>query len=124
NRQRLRLLGIPALEVDHALGGTEIPVPVAWRNHLLRREDPLARLARERPLVATELDLMRSERDDQRKRLAGLSVEIQKKFSLPFACVVFVLIGAPLGMRVRRAGPAVAFVSILFFLFYYMCLVG
>ena len=37
---------------------------------------------------------------------------------------MFVLIGAPLGMRVRRAGPAVAFVSIAFFLFYYLCLVG
>jgi lipopolysaccharide export system permease protein len=37
---------------------------------------------------------------------------------------VFVLLGAPIGMRVRRAGPAVAFVSIAFFLFYYLCLVG
>ena len=40
------------------------------------------------------------------------------------ACVVFVLIGAPIGMRVRRAGPGVAFVSVGFFLFYYLCLVG
>jgi hypothetical protein len=37
---------------------------------------------------------------------------------------VFVFIGAPLGMRVRRAGPAVAFVSVAFFLFYYLCLIG
>ena len=37
---------------------------------------------------------------------------------------MFVLVGAPLGMRVRRAGPAVAFVSVAFFLFYYLCLVG
>lgn len=59
-----------------------------------------------------------------RKRAASLAVEFHKKFSLPAACVVFVLIGAPLGMRVRRAGPAVAFVSIAFFLFYYLCLVG
>ena len=27
-------------------------------------------------------------------------------------------------MRVRRAGPAVAFVSVAFFLFYYLCLIG
>jgi lipopolysaccharide export system permease protein len=27
-------------------------------------------------------------------------------------------------MRVRRAGPAVAFLSIAFFLFYWLCLVG
>ena len=58
------------------------------------------------------------------KRLSVLSVEIHKKFSVPVACVVFVLLGAPLGMRVRRAGPAVAFVSIAFFLFYYLCLIG
>ncbi len=58
------------------------------------------------------------------RRIAELSVEIHKKFSLPVACVVFVLIGAPLGMRVRRAGPAVAFLSIAFFIFYWMCLVG
>jgi lipopolysaccharide export system permease protein len=49
---------------------------------------------------------------------------VHKKFSLPAACLVFVLVGAPLGMRVRRAGPAVAFLSIGFFLFYYLCLVG
>src|SRR6185503_15119655 len=48
------------------------------------------------------------------RRSAGLSVEIHKKFALLVACVVFVLIGAPIGMRVKRAGPAVAFVSIGF----------
>ena len=87
-------------------------------------EDPLIRLARERPATANELELLRLQRDELRRRIAGLSVEIHKKFSLPVAFIVFVLIGAPLGMRVRRAGPAVAFVSVAFFLFYYLCLVG
>jgi lipopolysaccharide export system permease protein len=72
----------------------------------------------------SDVDLWKMERDAMRKRAASLAVEFHKKFSLPAACVVFVLIGAPLGMRVRRAGPAVAFVSIAFFLFYYLCLVG
>jgi hypothetical protein len=27
-------------------------------------------------------------------------------------------------MRVRRAGPAVAFISVAFFLFYWLCLIG
>ncbi|HTR96822.1 MAG TPA: LptF/LptG family permease, partial [Candidatus Acidoferrales bacterium] len=58
------------------------------------------------------------------KRAASLSVEFHKKFALPAACIVFVLIGAPIGMSVRRAGPAVAFVSVGFFVFYYVCLVG
>ncbi len=91
---------------------------------LLHREDPLERLERDNPPLRTELDLWRLERDALERRAASLSVEIQKKFSLPAACLVFVLIGAPLGMRVRRAGPAVAFVSVAFFLFYYLCLVG
>jgi lipopolysaccharide export system permease protein len=40
------------------------------------------------------------------------------------ACVVFVLIGAPLGIRARRGGVTVGFVSVAFFLFYYICLIG
>jgi lipopolysaccharide export system permease protein len=51
-------------------------------------------------------------------------VEVQKKFSIPAACLVFVLVGAPLGMRARKSGIAVAFLSILFFVFYYLCLAG
>jgi hypothetical protein len=91
---------------------------------LMGHEDPLERWSREHPSLRSEIELWRMEREGLRKRIAGLSVEIHKKFSLPAACIVFVLIGAPLGMRVRRAGPAVAFVSVAFFLFYYLCLVG
>jgi lipopolysaccharide export system permease protein len=59
-----------------------------------------------------------------RKRIDQFRVEVQKKFSIPFACIVFVLIGAPLGMRARRGGIAVGFFSVAFFLFYYLCLIG
>ena len=84
----------------------------------------LERVESGHPVVRTELDLWQLEHQALERRAGSLSVEIHKKFSLPAACVVFVLIGAPLGMRVRRAGPAVAFVSVAFFLFYYLCLVG
>ena len=93
-------------------------------NRMLGRGDPLDRVTATQPQLRSELDLWKIERDGLRRRIATLSVEIHKKFSLPAACVVFVLLGAPIGMRVRRAGPAVAFVSIAFFLFYYLCLVG
>jgi lipopolysaccharide export system permease protein len=95
----------------------------AWMS-LSGQDDPLDRELRGRANLPTEVDMWKIERTALRKRAAELSVEIHKKFSLPAACVVFVLIGAPLGMRVRRAGPGVAFVSIGFFLFYYLCLVG
>ena len=98
-------------------------VRAAW-DRALHRSDALDRIAAGSPQLRTELDLWKIERDGLRRRIAALSVEIHKKVSLPAACVVFVLLGAPIGMRVRRAGPAVAFVSIAFFLFYYLCLVG
>ena len=82
------------------------------------------RFDREHPLEAAELNLWQLQRDAYQRRIASLSVEIHKKFSLPAACLVFVLIGAPIGMRVRRAGPAVAFLSVAFFLFYWLCLIG
>ncbi|MCC6865391.1 MAG: LptF/LptG family permease [Ignavibacteria bacterium] len=52
-------------------------------------------------------------------------VEIYKKYSIPFACVVFVLIGAPLGMITRKGGFGVASgMSLGFFLLYWACLIG
>ena len=52
-------------------------------------------------------------------------MEIHKKFSIPFACIVFVLIGAPLGIRARKGsvGIGVTF-SVGFFLLYWTCLIG
>ncbi|MBD3162248.1 MAG: LptF/LptG family permease [Candidatus Eisenbacteria bacterium] len=58
------------------------------------------------------------------KRIDQYRVEIQKKFSIPFACIVFVLVGAPLGMKARRGGVTIGFLSVAFFLFYYLCLIG
>ncbi len=59
-------------------------------------------------------------------RQAGrLRVEIHKKLSIPVACVVFVLIGAPLGIYVKRGGAATgAALSIGFFLIYWVFLIS
>jgi lipopolysaccharide export system permease protein len=52
-------------------------------------------------------------------------VEVHKKYSIPAACMVFVLVGAPLGMLTRRKGWAVAAgLSICFFLTYWAFLIG
>lgn len=58
------------------------------------------------------------------KKADQLKVEIEKKLSIPAACIVFVLVGAPLGIRARRGGLAAGFLSAGFFMFYYLCLVG
>jgi len=54
-----------------------------------------------------------------------LLVEIHKKYSIPVACLVFVLIGAPLGILTRKGNMGVAAgISLLFFLLYWVCLIG
>jgi lipopolysaccharide export system permease protein len=52
-------------------------------------------------------------------------VEAHKKFSIPFACILFVLLGAPLGVMAKRGGFAVSTsLSFGFFLIYYVLLIG
>jgi lipopolysaccharide export system permease protein len=55
----------------------------------------------------------------------GLLVEIHKKYSIPVACLVFVVIGAPLGFMARRGGIATGGgLSLGFFLLYWTFLIG
>ena len=58
------------------------------------------------------------------RRIHSFEVEIHKKYAIPVACIVFVLIGAPIGIRARRGGFSIGFLSVAFFLFYYVCLIG
>ena len=52
-------------------------------------------------------------------------VEAHKKFSLPVACILFVLLGAPLGVMAKKGGFAVSTsLSFGFFLIYYILLIG
>ncbi len=52
-------------------------------------------------------------------------VEIHKKYAIPVACIVFILIGAPLGVMVRKGGFGVAAsISLFFFVVYWAFLIG
>lgn len=52
-------------------------------------------------------------------------VEVHKKYSIPVACIVFVLIGAPLGVMVKKGGFGIAAsISLFFFLIYWAFLIG
>jgi len=63
--------------------------------------------------------------DNQYRSVNKYLVEIYKKFSIPFACIVFVLIGAPLGVMARKGNMGVAMsLSIGFFLLYWISLIG
>lgn len=52
-------------------------------------------------------------------------VEIYKKYSIPAACIVFVLVGVPLGIMARRGGFGIAAsLSLGFFVLYWAFLIG
>ncbi len=51
--------------------------------------------------------------------------ELQKRFSLAFSCLLFLLFGAPVGLLLRRGGVGTGFiVGLVFFAVYYVALVG
>ncbi len=58
-------------------------------------------------------------------QINSLLVEINKKYSIPIACLVFVFIGAPIGIMARRGTFTVATsLSFGFFLLYWAALIG
>ncbi|PWJ66207.1 MULTISPECIES: LptF/LptG family permease [unclassified Fibrobacter] len=63
--------------------------------------------------------------DSEKKRAAQYRVEIHKKYSTGFACFVFILIGAPLGIMARKGGIGTGILySLAFFVIYWICLIG
>lgn len=58
------------------------------------------------------------------KRISRYLVEIHKKLSIPFACVVFILFGAPVGIMTRRGNFGfAAMISTVVLTFYWVSLI-
>ena len=52
-------------------------------------------------------------------------VEMHKKFAIPVTSIIFLLIGAPLGIIIRRGNLAMSMaISLMFFVLYYILIVG
>ena len=59
--------------------------------------------------------------DDYQRYIRRHQIELHRKFTLAFACLIFFFIGAPLGAIIRKGGlgmPVV--VSVVLFIFYYI----
>ncbi len=89
----------------------------------------------EKYIYSRLLDQLRNEKNSivsryqrleaKKNEIDKYEVEIYKKYALPAACVVFVLIGAPLGTMTRKGGFGVAAsISLFFFLIYWAFLIG
>lgn len=120
-----RLLGLFAVKVASAQG---TPSPQAWRDTTKRANGDTATT-----VPATADDAMLNSRVQEAKfRLEEslrernrYDVEIQKKFSLAAACVIFVLVGAPIALRFPRGGVGLVIgFSFAIFGLYYVGLIG
>ena len=85
---------------------------------IIKKEKRIKNLERQ---INNEFNLIKSYKKSKNK----YGVEIHKKFSIPVACILFVLLGAPLGVMSKRGGFAVSTsLSFGFFLIYYILLIG
>ena len=58
---------------------------------------------------------------DEKRTIRRHEIEMHKKFTLSFACLIFFFIGAPLGAIIRKGGLGMpVIVSVLLFIFYYI----
>lgn len=99
-------------KVDSA-GGVPVGVPFA------------AEAAQGTRYVSDNLGSSRSRVEDLERQVRSFQVEIQKKYSIAVATLVFVLVGAPLAVRFPRGGVGmvIAF-SLVIFALYYVGLIG
>ena len=75
--------------------------------------------------VAGAIETARNRMLENRTTMNRYGVEIQKKFALSAACVVFVLIGAPIALRFPRGGVGLVIgVSLGVFAIYYIGLIA
>lgn len=102
-------------------------VRIAAPNMVFERHESDYRSDRElsAPEMWMKVQELKADPVKNRRKINAYMVEIHKKYSIPFACLIFVLIGAPLGVRVHRGGLGVATgLSVLFFLIYWAFLIG
>lgn len=72
-----------------------------------------------------EIETQINRKASYEKQINRYKVEVHKKFAIPFACIIFVLAGSPLAIRLGKSGMGMAIgLSVLFFMVYYVGLIG
>ncbi|MDE6179421.1 MAG: LptF/LptG family permease [Duncaniella sp.] len=99
------------LNVDSIFRGSSSGVELNILNNAL------ARAQRQRQ----DYEFKALQQADDLKTIRRHSIELQKKFTLSFACIIFFFIGAPLGAIIRKGGLGTPLViSVFLFIFYYI----
>ncbi len=108
-------------ELENIFGGPSTPPDPIVSRPGFPRLTTLSRITVLKNSIEGQAHYIKEYRRVEREYL----VEVHKKYAIPAACVIFVLIGAPLGIMARRGtfGMA-ASLSLGFFLLYWACLIG
>ncbi len=112
NRIRLRLVGGSTHEVGKEAGqyfNTAFPL----MDQSLEAQKPAEKQAR--AYSDMETNLLFAEAKQSREA----DIELQRRLSLPPACILLALVGIPLGVSSRKAGKSAAFVLTVFLAFLY-----
>ena len=120
-RQLSDSLEIMARDPFLALSAGEIPFEIDQGEDLEQRNRKvrtwLAQTGARTGIIAERIAYLRLEQNK-------FAVEIHKKYSIPVACIIFVLLGVPLGLSSRRVNPGIALsVSLLMIVVYYFFLI-
>jgi lipopolysaccharide export system permease protein len=85
----------------------------------------LEKLIKENQGILNQITSEKQNIENQRRYENSLLVEVHKKYALAVACVVFILVGAPLGIMAKKGGVAVGLgLSLGFFVLYWAFLIG
>lgn len=117
-----------ALDIRFA-ADTAHPVPPRllrgdWTEHVPIEPTVLARARKQESDKFYMIDRYESRVRTTRMEISQYLVEIHKKYSIPVACLVFVLVGAPLGIMARRGGLGTGVIySLAFFVLYWVAMI-
>ncbi len=99
------------LDIDSVFAGSSIGYAKSYK------QQALAKAKRQKQDFEYKSYTMR----DDRKTIRRHAIELMKKFTLSFACIIFFFIGAPLGAIIRKGGLGMPLViSVFLFIFYYI----
>ena len=112
---------------DRYVDGERVKMPQKPIDSLFYRQRPamvgsyLAQAQLKAQRVKQDYEFKSFAMEADRETIRRHQIEMQKKFTLSFACLIFFFIGAPLGSIIRKGGLGTPLViSVLLFIFYYI----
>ena len=98
---------------------------IKYKKIIVSWQQRLVRIPQDSQTKRPEIKSIDMQIQQAQKRIYEFLIEIHKKNSIPFASIVFALMGSALGILVQRSGASIGIgTSIGFFMVYYLFLIG